>query len=90
MDTAFIGVTAIDPVFGAMVNDEGEAAANALMAARATRALVVADSQKIGRRAFAMVGGAGLFDGIITDDGITAEQRQAFHDAGMKVITPNS
>jgi DeoR family transcriptional regulator of aga operon len=86
MDIAFIGVNAIDPVVGAMVHDEGEATVNSLMARRATRAVVVADSSKIGRKAFAALGDTELLSTLITDDGITADQRAAFEAAGVEVI----
>lgn len=86
MDIAFIGVNAIDPVVGAMVHDEGEASVNSLMARRATRAVVVADSSKIGRKAFAALGDTELLSTLITDDGITADQRAAFEAAGVEVI----
>lgn len=78
MDIAFIGVNGIDPVVGPTVHDEGEASVNSLMARRATRAVVVADSSKIGRTAFATLGGPTILSTLITDDGITAEQRAAF------------
>ncbi len=86
MDIAFIGVNGIDPVVGATVHDEGEASVNSLMARRATRAVVVADSSKIGRKAFATLGGPKVLTTLITDDGITAEQRAAFVDHGIEVI----
>lgn len=86
MDIAFIGVNAIDPVVGAMVHDEGEASVNSLMARRATRAVVVADSSKIGRKAFAALGDTELLSTLITDDGITGDQRAAFEAAGVEVI----
>ena len=86
MDIAFIGVNGIDPLVGATVHDEGEASVNSLMARRATRAVVVADSSKIGRKAFATLGGPKLLTTLITDDGITAEQRAAFVEAGFEVI----
>jgi DeoR family transcriptional regulator of aga operon len=86
MDIAFIGVNGIDPVIGATVHDEREAAVNSLMARRAARAVVVADSSKIGRTAFAAMGGASLFGTLITDAGITAAQRDAFTDNGIEVI----
>jgi DeoR family transcriptional regulator of aga operon len=56
------------------------------MARRAARAVIVADSSKIGRRAFATVGAADVFDTLITDAGITDEQRSAFIDNGLEVI----
>ncbi|WP_426625050.1 DeoR/GlpR family DNA-binding transcription regulator [Leifsonia sp. McL0607] len=86
MDIAFIGVNGIDPVVGATVHDEGEASVNSLMARRATRAVVVADSSKIGRKAFATLGGPTILTTLITDDGITAEQRAAFLEQGIEVI----
>ncbi|MHA7985659.1 DeoR/GlpR family DNA-binding transcription regulator [Rathayibacter sp. CAU 1779] len=86
LDYAFIGVNGVDPRLGPTVHDEHEAAVNALMARRADHAVLVADSSKIGRRAFATVGDPGAFDTIITDDGITTGQRKAFEDAGVRVI----
>ena len=86
MDIAFIGVNGIDPLVGATVHDEGEASVNALMARRATRAVVVADSSKIGRKAFATLGGPKILTTLITDDGITHDQRAAFADHGFEVI----
>jgi DeoR family transcriptional regulator, aga operon transcriptional repressor len=86
MDIAFLGVNGIDPAFGATVHDEREASINALMAARATRAIAVADSSKLGRRAFATLGGPRALTTLITDDGITAEMRAAFEDNGVEVI----
>jgi DeoR family transcriptional regulator of aga operon len=86
LDIAFIGVNGIDPVIGATVHDEREAAVNSLMASRAARAVVVADSSKIGRSAFATMGGAALFSTLITDAGVTAEQVAAFKDNGIEVL----
>ncbi|MCI0159221.1 DeoR/GlpR family DNA-binding transcription regulator [Leifsonia shinshuensis] len=86
MDIAFIGVNGIDPVVGPTVHDEGEASVNSLMARRATRAVVVADSSKIGRTAFATLGGPTIMSTLITDDGITADQRAAFVAQGIEVI----
>jgi DeoR family transcriptional regulator, aga operon transcriptional repressor len=86
LDVAFISVSGIDPVMGATVNDEREAAVNGLMARRATRAVAIADSSKIGRRAFATVGHPQLLSTLITDQGITDEQRAAFADAGIQVV----
>ena len=86
LDIAFIGVNGIDPVTGASVHDEGEASINALMARRAARAVVVADSSKIGRTAFASLGDASVIGTLITDSGITQKQLAAFADRGFTVI----
>lgn len=86
LDIAFIGVNGVDPEAGTTVHDEGEASINSLMAARAARAVVVADSSKIGRRAFVAMGGAPLFRTLITDSGITSAQQTAFTERGIDVI----
>jgi len=86
LDIAFVGVNGIDPQFGATVHDEREAAINTLMARRAEHAVIVTDSSKIGRTAFATLGDPTLFDTLITDDRITPEQLSAFEDAGLRVI----
>lgn len=85
MDIAFIGVNGIDPVFGATVHDECEATVNSLMARRATRSIVVADSSKVGRRAFAALAHDGL-NTLITDSGITTRKREEFAEHGIEVI----
>jgi len=86
MDVAFIAVDAIDPAIGPTVHDEGEASVNSLMARRATRAVFVADSSKMGRTAFATVSGPTSHTTLITDIGITDEQRAAFIEHGYEII----
>ena len=86
LDVAFIGVNGIDPVVGPTSHDEREAAVNALMASRATQAVLVADASKIDRRAFAAIGRRRLFSTIITDAGTTDEQRQRLVEGGYDVI----
>jgi len=51
------------------------------MASRAERAVVVADSSKIGRATFSHVGGADLFGTVITD-----APAPELADAGYEVI----
>lgn len=86
LDIAFIGVNGLDPVLGPTASDEREAAVNKLMATRAAKAVLVADSSKIGKKAFATMGDARLFGTIITDAGITAEQRANLTEHGYEVI----
>ncbi|AJT62942.1 hypothetical protein T261_1256 [Streptomyces lydicus] len=87
IDIAFIGANGMDPVMGATVHDEAEARVNRLMAERARRAVVVADSSKIGERCFARVGDADVFDTFITDNGAKEATRREFTDRGLKVVT---
>jgi DeoR family transcriptional regulator, aga operon transcriptional repressor len=56
------------------------------MASRAANAMLVADSSKIDKRAFAAIGHRRLFSTIITDSGTTLEQRQRLTDGGYDVI----
>ncbi|MEW2065807.1 DeoR/GlpR family DNA-binding transcription regulator [Streptomyces sp. NPDC007346] len=88
LDVAVLGVNAIDiDRGGAYVHHEGEASVNRLLAERAQRVVVAADSSKIGKRAFARVCDLGLVDVLVTDSNVTAEARDRFGDAGVQVIT---
>ncbi|MFB4354551.1 DeoR/GlpR family DNA-binding transcription regulator [Microbacterium sp. LS_15] len=86
LDIAFIGVNAMDPVDGARTDDEREAAVNRMMAERAQRAVIVADSSKVGRGSFASIGGADLFQTLITDRGLSSSLREEFAAAGYRVV----
>ncbi len=86
LDIAFVGVNAVHHQLGAMVHDDEEARVNGLMVERAKKAFIVADSSKIGRRAFVRIGELSAFDGLITDDGINAADREEFEAAGLQVL----
>ncbi|WP_314174223.1 DeoR/GlpR family DNA-binding transcription regulator [Streptomyces winkii] len=86
LDIAFIGVNGIDAEWGGTVHDEAEATTNRLMAERAARAVVVADSSKLGLRCFARVGGADVFGTLVTDTGMDDDARQEFADQGLRVV----
>ena len=84
LDIAFLGVDGIDAVAGAMAHHEGEASINRLMAERAAQVVVVADSSKVGRRAFARICTAAEVDVLVTDTGIAAAEAARLADAGVK------
>lgn len=86
MTIAFIGANALSPDHGATTHNEREAVVNALMATRADRAVLVIDSTKIGRKAFAAMGGPDRFDTIITDAGIGDADHTALTSRGYEVI----
>lgn len=86
LDYAFIGVNGIDPAIGPTSHDEREAAVNALMASRATHPVLVADSSKLDKRAFAAIGSRRLFSTLITDSGVTEAQLARLADHGYDVI----
>jgi len=85
LDFAFVGVNGLDPEVGPTINDEAEAAVNALMSRRASETYVVADSSKIGSRSFATLSGF-VFSNLITDSGISADAKAAFESSGTRVI----
>ncbi|GAA3835296.1 DeoR/GlpR family DNA-binding transcription regulator [Brevibacterium ammoniilyticum] len=85
LDLAFIGVHAFSASAGGTTANEDEAYVNRLMAQRAERAVVVADSSKYGRRSFASVGGTEVFGEIITDDSLGEEALSELTAAGFTV-----
>lgn len=86
IDTAVIGVDGISPETGATAYDEGEAAINALLAGRADRVVVAADSFKVGQRAFARILPIDDIDVLVTDTGIDPDVVARFTRAGVEVI----
>ncbi|QUH04722.1 DeoR/GlpR transcriptional regulator [Saccharopolyspora erythraea] len=85
IDLLFLGVDAIDPAMGAYAHHEGEASINRLMASRAARVVVVADSSKLGRRAFAQICASGSVDALITNDDAPKDVLRAFEAEGTTV-----
>lgn len=86
LDIAVLGVDAIDLEGGAMAHQESEAAINQLMAARARKVIVVADSSKLGHRAFARLSPLESIDVLVTDTDATEESTHGFTEAGIEVI----
>ncbi len=86
LDIAFIGVDGIDAAAGATAHHEGEASINQLMSAHAARVIIVADSSKAGRRAFARICTAREIDTLVTDSAIPEEALNQLKDAGIDVI----
>ncbi len=86
LDVAILGVDGIDAEVGATAHHEGEASINRLMAQRASRVIVAADSSKAGRRAFARICPAADVDVLVTDSGIDPEQADRLTEAGVQVV----
>ncbi|MCU7823359.1 DeoR/GlpR family DNA-binding transcription regulator [Kitasatospora sp. DSM 101779] len=87
LDVTVLGVDAIDVEHGATAHHEGEAGVNRLLAERARRVVVAADSSKLGRRAFARICGLDGIDTLVTDSGADQELTRAFTEAGVQVVT---
>jgi DeoR family transcriptional regulator of aga operon len=87
LDVAILGVDGIDAAAGATAHHEGEASINRLMGQQASRVIVVADSSKVGRRAFARICTLAEVDVLVTDTGIAAADAARLEDAGVDVLT---
>jgi DeoR family transcriptional regulator of aga operon len=87
LDIALLGVDALDVELGAAAHHEGEAAMNSLMVARARRVVVIADSSKLGGRAFARICPISKVETLVTDSGAPAAAVEQFRSAGVEVIT---
>jgi DeoR family transcriptional regulator, aga operon transcriptional repressor len=86
IDIAFIGVDALDAVAGASADHEDEARVNRQVVSRARKVVVVADSSKFTKRAFATISPLSEIDVLITDDGISPETAKEFRALGVEVI----
>ncbi|GAA3718112.1 DeoR/GlpR family DNA-binding transcription regulator [Nonomuraea antimicrobica] len=86
LDVAFLGVDALDVELGASAHHEGEASVNHLLISRAAQVVVVADSSKVGQRAFSRICPIGQIDTLVTDGRLSDELTGRLTDAGVKVI----
>ncbi|MFP1625535.1 DeoR/GlpR family DNA-binding transcription regulator [Streptomyces sp. 5K101] len=86
LDAVVLGVDGVDPQLGIMAHHEDEASVSRLFAERAHRVIVVTDSSKLGRRAFARICGLDRIDVLVTDANISPETSARLADAGVKVI----
>jgi len=87
LDVAVLGVDGLDPERGLMTHQEDEAGISRLLAQRAHRVVVVADSSKIGKRAFARICALDRVHVLVTDRGIREDDRDRMTDAGLRVLT---
>jgi DeoR family transcriptional regulator of aga operon len=85
LDVVFLGVDAVDPVQGAYAHHEGEASINRLMAERARKVIVTADSSKLGKHAFAQICPVSSVSMLITDADASDEWVRAFIAEGIVV-----
>ncbi|MGI5284133.1 DeoR/GlpR family DNA-binding transcription regulator [Nonomuraea polychroma] len=86
LDVAFLGVDGLDVELGASAHHEGEASVNHLLISRAAQVVVVADSSKIGRRAFSRICPLSQIDTLVTDSQLPDAVAGRFSDAGVKVV----
>ncbi|MEU8529280.1 MULTISPECIES: DeoR/GlpR family DNA-binding transcription regulator [Streptomyces] len=87
LDVAVLGVDGVDPQLGIMAHHEDEAGVSRQFTERAHRVIVVTDSSKLGRRAFARICGLDRVDVLVTDTKLPADMSARLVEAGVKVIT---
>ena len=85
LDVAFVGVDGISLEAGLTTHHEIEAHTNRTMIQRARHVVVVADSSKLGRVAFAQICGLDAIEELITDEGAPARAVRELTDAGIAV-----
>ena len=86
LDLAFLGVDAFDATLGAAAHHEGEAAMNSLLASRARKIVVIADSSKLGRHAFARVCPVEKVSTLVTDLDAADADVAPFEALGIEVL----
>lgn len=86
LDIAVIGVDGVDAASGASAHHEGEAATNRQLADRAEQVVIVADSSKVGQRAFARICGPERVNVLVTDSGVDDDAVRTFTEAGVRVV----
>ncbi|MCC7359291.1 MAG: DeoR/GlpR transcriptional regulator [Anaerolineales bacterium] len=87
VDKAFIGVGGLDLKAGLTEFNVDDAVVKQALIQNARQRIVLADSSKIGRTAFAAVAPLAVVNTLVTDDGLPADQRQALEAAGIEVLT---
>lgn len=86
LDYAVIGVDGFTLDVGATALHESEAAITAQLVARASTAILVADSSKLGRRTFARVCTASAIGVLVTDSDADPAITAAIAEAGIEVV----
>jgi DeoR family transcriptional regulator of aga operon len=86
LDQLCLGVDAISVSHGATAYNEGEASINQLMVTRAREVIVVADSSKLDRHAFARICPIDKVDVLVTDSAADERVTAPFAEAGVRVI----
>lgn len=86
LDVLFLGVDGISADGGTSCLHEGEAGVNSLMVKHANEVVVVAGSEKIGRRTFARICDLAAVSTLVTDSGATKGQVADLEAAGLRVV----
>jgi len=85
-DKLFLGVDGLDIDNGLSTPNIEEAHFNTTMIEMSHQIIVLADSSKIGKRSLAFICPISKIDILITDSGLTNEQKTALENIGVKVV----
>lgn len=85
LDVAFVGVDGITFEAGLTTHHEVEAHTNRSLIDRARHIVVVTDSSKLGKVAFAQIAPLGVVNELITDDGAGPDRIREIAEAGVDV-----
>ena len=86
VQTLFLATAAIDLDAGLTYPALSDIPVKRAMIDAAQRVILVADSSKIGQRSFSALGGLDLIHMLVTDEGISPEDRKAIEAAGVEVL----
>jgi DeoR family transcriptional regulator, aga operon transcriptional repressor len=86
VDKVFLGVDGFDTLHGISTPNIEEAFINQIMIEVAREVIVVADSSKFLRKSLAFICKVDRINTVITDSGITVEDKKRLEDARVKVI----
>lgn len=86
VDKVFLGVDGFDTMNGISTPNIEEAFLNQIMIEVAREVIVVADSSKFLRKSLAFICKLDRINTVITDSGISDEDKKRLEDAGIKVI----
>ncbi len=85
-DKLFLGVDGLDVDYGLSTPNVEEAHFNSTMIEMSNQIIVLADSSKIGKRSLAFICPISNIDIIVTDNGISNEQKSGLENVGVKVV----
>jgi DeoR family transcriptional regulator, aga operon transcriptional repressor len=86
VDKVFLGVDGFDTKQGAYTPNLEEAHLNQIMIQNAKEVILVTDSSKFFRKSLALICGLNMINTIVTDEGISKEDRSRLEDAGIKLL----
>ncbi|MFF7989042.1 DeoR/GlpR family DNA-binding transcription regulator [Kitasatospora xanthocidica] len=86
LDMAFISVDGLTAQEGCTTHDEMEAQTNRVLLHRSRRSVVLVDSTKVGKVAFAPICPLSAVHVVVTDDGLAVDQARAISNCGVKTI----